>query len=389
MHNNIFPTINRIDDVLPHIKNYEEIKVFEKDWYIVIDYVIALEETFSWNSLDILGSSIRRECRGLIFNKSTGNIISRPYHKFFNIGEKPETQHSSIDLNTPHIILDKLDGSMVRTIPSETGVSLGTRAGITEVSKQAEEFIADKSNYKAFIAKCVQKGITPIFEWTSRKNRIVLDYPEDNLILTAFRYNNSGEYVDYEVMKNYASAWVIPVVDVINSLDVNDVESIVSQIRVWMGSEGAIVRFNSGHMLKSKADDYVLKHKAKDQISLEKNVIKVILNDSVDDMIPILYEDDGKRLIKFKESFWKSVDEVCGMLTEMFTSANAEYPEQKQFSVEFVIKEKLSKPLAGIMYAMKSGKSAREIVLDKIEKSTTSQTKVDENRWLFGNLKWN
>jgi len=386
-----FPTINNIDDVLPHINKYEEIKVYEKDWYIVVDYVVALENTFSWDTSNILGSAIRRECRGLLFDKKTGVIISRPYHKFFNIGEKEETQFNAVDLNSPHIILDKLDGSMVRPIPSENGYSLGTRAGVTDVSKQAEEFINGKANYNTFISKCIQKNVTPIFEWTSRKTRIVLDYPEDNLILTAIRYNNSGEYTNYKVMKDYANAWGIPVVVVshIDSHNEYDVKSIVLAIRGWLEYEGVIIRFNSGHMLKSKCDDYVLKHKGKDQISLEKNVVKLILNDSVDDMIPILYEGDVERLINFKEGFWKSVDEVCGMLTEMFDSANTSYPDQKEFSVEFVLKMKLSKPLAGIMYAMKSGKTAREIVLNKIEKSTTSQTKIDENRWLFGNLKWN
>jgi RNA ligase len=384
-----FPNINNIIDVLPHINNYEEIKVYEKDWYTIINYAVNLQETFYWDEDDVLGSSIRRECRGLIFDTTSGKLLSRPYHKFFNVGEKEETSIDKINLNESHIVLEKLDGSMIRPLPTPDSFRLATKSGITDISEQAEEFIKGKANYNTFISKCIQKNTTPIFEWTSRKNRIVLDYPEDNLILTAIRYNNSGEYTNYEVMMNYATAWNIPVVKAIAGDNETDLNLIVDHIRKWEDNEGVVIRFDSGHLIKIKADDYVLKHKTKEQINLEKNVIQIILDDSVDDLIPLLTENDAKRLKDYQGSFWSSIEELTSDLTEMFNSANQSYPDQKDFSVEFVIKEKLSKPLAGIMYAMRQGRDVKNIILDKIQKSTTSQTKVDETRWLFGNIKWN
>ena len=384
-----FPHIYNINDVLPHIEKYEEFKVYEKDWYTIINYAANLEETFIWNNDDILGSSIRRECRGLIFDTSSGKLLSRPYHKFFNVGEKEETSIDKINLNEPHVILEKLDGSMIIPLPTPDGFRLATKAGITKFSEQAEAFIDDKSNYSRVIQKFILLNKTPIFEWVSRKNRIVIDYPEDNLILTAIRDNSTGTYTPYDVMVNYANAWNIPVVKAIAGDNETDLNVIVEHIRKWEDNEGVVLRFNSGHMGKIKADDYVLKHKTKEQINLEKNVIQIVLNDSVDDLIPLLTESDAKRLKDYQSSFWSCIEELTSDLTEMFNSANQSYPVQKDFSVEFVIKEKLSKPLAGIMYAMKQGKDVKGIILDKIQKSTTSQTKVDENRWLFGNIKWN
>jgi RNA ligase len=389
MINYNFPQIYSINDVLPHIEKYEEFKVYEKDWYTIINYAVNLEETFTWNNDDILGSSIRRECRGLIFDTTSGKLLSRPYHKFFNVGEKEETSIDKINLNESHIVLEKLDGSMIRPIPTPDGFRLATKSGITDISEQAGVFIADKSNYARVIQKFILSNKTPIFEWVSRKNRIVIDYPEDNLILTAIRDNSTGTYTPYDVMVNYANAWNIPVVKAIAGDNETDLNLIVEHIRKWEDNEGVVLRFNSGHMGKIKADDYVLKHKTKEQINLEKNVIQIILDDSVDDLIPLLTESDAKRLKDYQSSFWSSIDSVCMDLTEMFNSANQSYPDQKDFSVEFVIKEKLSKPLAGIMYAMKRGKDAKGIILNKIQKSTTSQTKVEENRWLFGNIKWN
>ena len=112
-----------------------------------------------------------------------------------------------------------------------------------------------------------------IHRWVSRKNRIVVDYPEDNLILTGIRYNHTGSYLTYAVMKSYASAWNIPVVKAVDGLAVQNIELFVKQVREWESEEGVVVRFSSGKMVKVKADDYVLRHKSKDSISQEKNVL--------------------------------------------------------------------------------------------------------------------
>ena len=52
----------------------------------MINYVVSTPETFA--TMNDIGDAIRRECRGMIFDGDTGIIISRPYHKFFNAGEK-------------------------------------------------------------------------------------------------------------------------------------------------------------------------------------------------------------------------------------------------------------------------------------------------------------
>jgi RNA ligase len=381
-----FAYIETINDVLPHIDGMDEIRVFVKEDYTVINYMVAFEETFKWDKSNPIGSSIRRECRGLVFDNETGALISRPYHKFFNVGEKEETQIHKINLKNPHVVLEKLDGSMIRPIPTEDGFRLATRAGITDVAMNAEVFIADKPQYANFIEKCFRKGTTPIFEWVSRKNRIVIDYPEDDLILTAIRYNEIGSYVTYKVMKNYASAWGIPVVKAIAG-DATDITKVVDHIRKWDDGEGVVIRFDSGHMYKIKADDYVLRHRSKEAINLEKYVIQTIVDDSVDDLIPLLTPEDAERLRQFEKEFWTSLGMVANEMDDLFNLGNTMYPNTKDFAVEFVQKKVLTAHVP-IMYAMKAGNSAKQILVKQI-KNLNTQTKIDKNRWLWGGLTWN
>jgi RNA ligase len=383
-----FPHITHINDILPHIEGWDEFRVIEKEDYNVIRYMVSLEETFKWDENDPIGSAVRRECRGLIFDIETGNLISHPYHKFFNVGEKEETQLNKINLYEPHVVLEKLDGSMIRPIPTPEGFRLATKAGITDVAMNAEVFVADKSHYNTFIRKCIQKGTTPLFEWCSRKNRVVVDYPTDNLILTGIRYNDTGKYVDYEVMKNYATSWNIPVVKAVDGLAVQTIELFVKQVREWDDGEGVVLRFNSGHMCKVKSADYVLRHRSKESISQEKNVLQTLLDDAVDDLVPLLTPEDADRLRSFEVAFWAGLEDVACDLAELFVTGNTKYPDKKDFAVEFVQKLLLPK-YAPVMYAMKGGKGSQEVLIDMIRKSLSSQPKIDAVRWMFGGIDWN
>jgi RNA ligase len=383
-----FPEINHIDDVIPHIEDWQEFKVMQKDWYTVINYMVAFEETFSLvRERSHYNMKIRRECRGMIFDTATGNLISRPYHKFFNVGEREETNLDKIDLTQPHVVLEKLDGSMIRPIPTPEGFRLGTKAGVTDVAMNAEYFVADKPEYAKFIKSSFVCGLTPIFEWCSRKNRIVVDYSEDNLILTAVRDMRSGNYIPYSQMVETGKNYDIPVVKAIAG-DETDIEKIVDHIRKWDDGEGVVIRFDNGHMVKIKADEYILRHRSKEQINSEKNIIQVILNDSVDDMIPLLTSEDAQRLKDFQQKFWCAVDEVSSDLTKIFKGGDMMYPDKKEFAVEFV--NKMLLPIhRPFMFGMKQGKECKQLLTDSIEKSLTSQTKLNDSRWMFGGISWN
>ena len=381
----IFPLISHINDVKPYIEGKEEFRISEKEWYDVVNYVVAHDETFD--------CPIRTECRGLIFDKS-GKLISRPYHKFFNVNEKPHTRMEEIDLSKPHVILEKLDGSMIRPIPCDTGFRLATKAGVTDVAMNAEVFIADKPEYSRFIEHCLNNELTPIFEWCSRKNRIVVDYPEDQLILTAVRINYCGLYVRWQnVLKEMeiGGFFSIPVVKTISCDDNTDISKVVDQIRKWEDDEGVIIRFDNGHMVKIKADDYVLRHKCKESLCQEKNVLSIIIDDSVDDIIPLLEksESDRERLFKFQEDFWKEISKFEEEITSMYVEGNDQFPDQKDFAVEYVQKQVPSK-YAPFMFKMRnSGDGPFDITMNHIKKNLGTQSKVDSVRWIFGGLKWN
>jgi RNA ligase len=380
-----FPQIKTIDDVLPHISGREEFLVMEKEGYTVIKYVVAFEETFLWDSNDPVGSAIRRECRGITFD-AEGNLICRKYHKFFNVGEKEETQLNKINLYEPHIVLEKLDGSCVIPQPSPDGFVLTTKSGVTDISQQAEVFISDKPHYAKFIHSMFDGKLTPIFEWVSRKNRIVVDYENDNLILTAIRNTEMGNYLPYFNMLDLAEHWNIPVVQAVDGLAVQNIELFVKQIREWEDSEGVVLRFDTGHMVKIKSDQYVLRHKTKDAINQEKNVISIILNDDVDDLIPLLTPEDATRIQEFQHAFWLAFEDVAGEIYDLYRQID-KGQSQKDFAL-FAVSSVLPH-YQPFMFKLRKGFPIKDLLIEQIRKSLSSQTKIDASRWMWGNLDWN
>jgi RNA ligase len=194
--NYAFPMIRNIDDVLPHIKGRDEFLVAEREFGTVINYMVSMPDTFNMTGPDDLGGAIRRECRGIKFYPD-GKVACRLFHKFFNISEREETQPHLIDLSRLHTIMDKRDGSMLHPMVMPDGkIRWMTKMGLSDVAIQAEKFIQHHPKYENFAMWCINNDMTPIFEYTSPNNRIVIQYEKEELILLAVRNNFTGEYLN-------------------------------------------------------------------------------------------------------------------------------------------------------------------------------------------------
>jgi RNA ligase len=194
-----FPYIENIRDVLPAIEGYDEFIVAYKENYTVINYVVSKADTFGSGELT-KEDLIRRECRGITFCSLTGDILRRPFHKFFNIGEREETLPHNIDISEPHVILDKLDGSMCSVFrhPVTQELVFGTKMCAEDFHQKIKNFVSHSDvRYVEFCQDMISSSYTPIFEYYENSKRIVLDYGEEFLILTAIRHMNTGRYLSY------------------------------------------------------------------------------------------------------------------------------------------------------------------------------------------------
>lgn len=329
-----FPQINHIDDVLPHLDD-DNFIVAKKEGYTVINYILPDNTTFP--PVKTVGDAIRRECRGIIFD-ADGFISARRYHKFFNCGEREETLIQNINWELPHVILEKLDGSMVTPFQLVDGTILwGTKMGATDVAAPVTDFVSKNQKYTDFANRAFASGTTPIFEWLSPQQRIVLGYSEDQLILTAIRGTVSGWYMPYEAMVQVAKKYDIPVVQTRFKYQLGDTtvkpEHFLELFNEMENEEGVVVRFETGHQIKVKCEWYVRIHKNKELVSSEKNLVELIVNQQLDDVIPFLMEADREKVLKYQDDFLFEIKYKAVNVDEEFYALRTANITRKEFAV--------------------------------------------------------
>lgn len=409
-----YPTITHISDVIEAVRDDSAFRITEKDCgHTYINYNHMGNDAFpplptdaewaaaygdAWE-MHVLDQQteftlLRRECRGIAFNTITGLIASRPFHKFFNAGERDETSMANLPFDKPHVIMDKMDGSMIRPIFVEDGCRWGTKAGLTDVAKLAETFAARRDKYDAFAYLCRDMGITPIFEYVSRKNRIVVDYPVADMVLLAIRDNVTGYYWTVEERASLAREFDIPLVKVYQG-DIGDnsglenwdadsregaTEKFVQSIRQSSDiPEGVVVSWGN-LMIKIKTDEYSELHRAKEKMATERNLITVILADKVDDLLPLLDEEQRVRLTAFVDSFWNEMNHLDDAIAFYYTQAKAEFDTKRGFAVSGRLAD--SQHIRSTVFALWDGKveTPRDAVMKILETGLSSETKWKETK---------
>lgn len=389
-----FPHITCLDQVRDAIEGRDEFFVAERDWGYVVNYMVNLIDSFPTpDTKDPKLNEkykIRRDCRGIKFDLD-GNIIARPYSKFFNLGERSETFPEAIDWDQKFIILDKLDGSMVHPILVADTVVLCTKMGITDVVAPAQDF-AEKKGHKAifymdFCYDLMKSGMTPIFEWCSRKQRIVVDYPNDMLVLTAVRKMVSGEYKLYDQMEALAAPYRVPLVNRwLGTFD--GINEFVEKAQFLEDEEGYVFRFDSGEMFKSKNVWYVQLHKTKELLAFEKDVWALILDARHDDAKAFMEQEDKDRIDAFAEDLHTAIDVTVDRLKWIVIAAKDNLNNsKKRFAIE-IVNDHEPRVERGLLFKIWDDEDPRDVVCSHIRDHLGSGPKLEEVRCLANGILW-
>ena len=134
-----FPHDITLEEVKSIVANNSNFILADKGNYSVANYIRAGNDVHV--PVANRDSAILRELRGLIFCNTTGQVISRRFQKFFNYGEREDVM--TLDLSQPHVILDKLDGSMITPFKINGKIIWGSKMGETDLTKQIDEFMSN------------------------------------------------------------------------------------------------------------------------------------------------------------------------------------------------------------------------------------------------------
>lgn len=206
-------------------------------------------ETTVWERI---WTPITRQARGIIFDPQ-GRVVARPFPKFFNLGEMPETQVDALPVEVPELS-EKLDGSLAIVFWNpERECWQGTTKGSFD-SEQAR-WINEKWIPKQ--AHEFDPRLTYLFELVAPWNRIVVPYPREEMILIGMVGTEDGYDWTYKQVRDYGEANGLRTVYYENRRP-QDVDLADETIR---DREGFVARYSNGLRVKLKFDQYKLLHK--------------------------------------------------------------------------------------------------------------------------------
>jgi RNA ligase len=102
----------------------------------------------------------------------------------------------------------------------------------------------------------------------------------------------------------------IPVVEVHPRFE--SANALLEYTKPLRGVEGFIADFE-GHKVKVKADHYVMIHKTKDLIRADRNIADIIVNEQLDDVLPLLDAADLAIVRAYEKRFDAALENVLGV----------------------------------------------------------------------------
>ncbi len=323
------------------------VTVREKDDLLIFNYTAAAQYAKSWNFFE-------RVSRGLIINRNTGEVVARPFDKFFNWGERGHKAHG-------HIVgvYEKLDGSLGILYRHPQGdYRITTRGSFdSEQGAWATRFL-----HESFILDGLPTEYTLLFEIIYPENRIVVDYQgREDLVLLAVRNRFTGDYLpfygDARSVYGVANEYGFSLPTVYNFNNATDIIAAAGALDETR--EGWVVEMSSGERWKFKGDRYLELHKILYGLSF-KQALKAVEQgtvQSIRDQVP-----DG-----FLTQFNEWVTEIDTRVRQVKQQvAMAYHHAPKGSRKEFALWVREQHPdLMGYLFAYLDGKPLEPLIYRK------------------------
>ena len=312
------------------------------------------------------------ELRGItyVFNED-GSVYKsyRMLQKFFNINQTEESLYSKIKDYKLKSVYEKEDGSILSFIKLPNGkvIAKSKMSFESEQAVRGNKLYTENTNYREAINYYLDNDIVPIFEYVAPFNRIVLRYSEEKLILLRLRDNNSGEYLDINEYNKFN-------IEIPKLYNFNNIDEIIELCLTEEGKEGYVINLVDEYgfdlLVKEKTDWYRRRHGLlTDDIYKENIIIKYILDDTIDDVISEIPEDEVeiKESINDLTSFMR--DEVLG-IKEKIDSFIKIFNDMGSVKKDFALKYHNEKYFSCVMQYANGNTDTYGMAISAIRKKT-------------------
>lgn len=290
--------------------------------------------------------------RGLIVDKE-GNVIARPYDKFFNLEELAEGELP----NAPFQAFDKMDGSLGILYKTPDGkYQIATRGSfVSEQAIKANKMLAQMvPNPIHFM-----DGYTYLFEIIYPENRIVVQYGEEELVLLGAREKETGKILTPDQFPELEPFFP-------------KAQKIKDYKTPRDNAEGVVLYYENGFMCKVKYEEYVRLHRLVTGVNA-KTIWEILKeHGNIQEMLERV-PDEFFQWVKFtqEELSWKY--EHIRLQCEHVVAYAKKFPTRKE-QAAFI----MTQPNPGVSFVLLDGKDPEEHIWKLIRPEATKPFVQDE-----------
>lgn len=292
------------------------------------------------------------ECRGIILDQANDwNIVSRPYDKFFNLGE---SRAATIDWNTA-CVQEKLDGSMIQAYMYNGHWNIGT-TGTPDANVPVGDFqyTFEQLFYQALEENKLAlpellEGYTLLFELCTEYNRIVVPYQGKKVYLIDCRDCRTGSYLGNDLHEY--ETFPKP-----KQFKLYNLDDLLASLETFKGidSEGYVVKDANDRRIKVKHPDYVQLHHAVSGTNF-KSLVQIALKGEVPETLSYF-----PHLTEMLTSIQNNIDSQVKDINKKYIEIK-DLPTRKEYALSVV-----GSPHAPVLFRMKDkGISALEVLRDE------------------------
>jgi RNA ligase len=292
------------------------------------------------------------QCRGLVTDDE-GNVVARPWKKFFNMEEGKHNPTSEFD------VYDKMDGSLGILFNYKGEWIFATRGSFTsEQSVKGLQILSDYQYQK------LHKDYTYLFEIIYNENRIVVKYDFEDVILLGMINTKSGEEIDIHNgpirFKNLISNIGLSVVKKYDGIK----DFTLLKDMVGDNEEGFVVRFSNGDRMKIKGEEYIRLHRIISMIST-KSVWEILSNgESIDDLLKDVPDEVYPQIREYHNQLLLEYRKIQFKCFSLLSQYEGDLIDKKQFALW--VKEQ-DKELQTLLFNMYNGKNYSEYLWRRLK----------------------
>lgn len=280
--------------------------------FVILSYTHAARE---WNALECL-------CRGLILNVKTGEVVARPFDKFFGWFEGGRKASGYMSY-----VMEKLDGSLGILYRDGDTYKIATRG-----SFDGEQAIHATELLQKYDLVGIPDDWTLLFEIIYPDNRIVVDYSDrDELVLLAIRNRFTGEYLPFfEQVIPFAQekGFTLPWTYHFN----NVVEIIEATGELGDNEEGFVAVFSDGSRWKFKGDRYLEIHRLLSSLT-HKGIKQYFINGTYEGLVDRLPKDLQEMATHLYLDIVERVAQVLVTVDMLMIAAPDHHKDRKAFAL--------------------------------------------------------